>query len=183
RALLLLGPQRPWQRLPRHLCSSSSSSCGAADSPPAGRRCRHRLVPDAPTWRNVADSELPPPTAIDSDTIALLERLSLVQFDTADTVRVVAEAVRFADELRLVHAGPEVEPMTSLPEAWGWRCPLRADTPAEQPRTAVLSNAAETEEHYFVAPPGNIAAKDSGRERLDRLAEGAKSKASRSSRS
>ncbi|KAF6199148.1 hypothetical protein GE061_007173 [Apolygus lucorum] len=110
------------------------------------------LVPDKPV---VPDrSKLPEPTRIDAHTIEQLERNSLVDFGNEEGIRIVEEAIRFADQLSLVDT-EGVEPLTSVLEDRALR--LRNDAVNDGGcQKLILSNAKVAEEGYFVAPPGNV---------------------------
>ena len=95
------------------------------------------------------------PFSVDGETVALLERLSLVDFGSSEAVSRLEEAVRFAAPLSNVDT-EGVEPLYTVLEEESLR--LREDEVTEGgDRQEVLGNAAKTaEEDYFVAPPGNI---------------------------
>lgn len=99
-------------------------------------------------------SKLPPATKIDKETIEHLERISLVDFGDEKGIKIVEEAVRFADQLLLCNTD-EVEPLTSLLEDRS--LPLRSDEVVDGNRkNDILCNAKIVEEDYFVAPQGNV---------------------------
>lgn len=91
---------------------------------------------------------------ISNDTIALLERLSLVKFDTSEGVQVLEDSINFANKILNVDT-EGVEPLYSVLE--DEKLYLRSDTVTQgNCQKDVLKNATITEEDYFVAPPGNI---------------------------
>lgn len=73
------------------------------------------VFPSKPVSLAIDESELPARTEIDTATIQLLERLSLVDFGTDEGIRVVEDAIRFADQLHLVDT-TGVEPMYTVLE-------------------------------------------------------------------
>ncbi|CAH1388874.1 unnamed protein product [Nezara viridula] len=98
-------------------------------------------------------SKLPPSTKIDKETIEHLERISLVDFGDEKGIKIVEEAVRFADQLFLCNTDG-VEPLTSLLEDRA--LPLRSDEVVDGNKSDILCNAKIVEEDYFVAPRGNV---------------------------
>ena len=71
-------------------------------------------IPKSP--QSIIDlTKLPPATKIDKETIEHLERISLVDFGDERGIKIVEEAVRFADQLFLCNTDG-VEPFTSLLE-------------------------------------------------------------------
>lgn len=110
-------------------------------------------VPDKPV-DSVDPNKLPSPTTIGKSTIDQLEKISLVNFETAKGIEIVEEAIRFADHLFLVNT-EGVKPLTTVLE--GTTLPLREDVVTEGGNhTEILKNAKKVEDDYFVAPPGNI---------------------------
>lgn len=114
----------------------------------------NRNIPPEPTWQDVDRSKLPKRGVVDSATIELLERLSLVDFNNQAGVDRLMEAVSLADTLQVVDT-TGIEPMDSVLED---RClRLRDDIVTDgNCKGDVMKNAAITCEDYFVAPPGNI---------------------------
>ncbi|ODM98819.1 Glutamyl-tRNA(Gln) amidotransferase subunit C, mitochondrial [Orchesella cincta] len=90
---------------------------------------------------------------LSSDLVHHLERTSLVDFDSAEAVTRLTEAVRFADQLFEVNT-EGVEPLVTVLENESLY--LREDIAEQTNRKDILKNASVTEEDYFVAPPGNI---------------------------
>ena len=90
---------------------------------------------------------------IDRETILHLERLSLVDFANVEGVKRLEEAIEFAQPIKEVKT-EGVEPMYTVLDDATLR--LAEDEPEVCSRQDILSNAAKTEEDYFVAPPGNI---------------------------
>ncbi|CAA9999312.1 unnamed protein product [Nesidiocoris tenuis] len=113
------------------------------------------LVPDEPVVeynRKLADAV--GQTTIDQKTIEQLERNSLVDFGNEKGIQIVEEAIKFADQLSSVDT-EGVEPLwTVLEDSTLF---LREDEVTDcGNQELILSNAAVTEEGYFVSPPGNI---------------------------
>ncbi|VDO04330.1 unnamed protein product [Rodentolepis nana] len=163
-------------KLPGFIASSISLVGGLP------RRC-FRFVPSKPLWRwhddrspcsdesvfFIPSEEIPPKIELDTQTLKLLERLSLVSFNEEKTKKTVEEAIRFADCLLTPSAFrgegvtmATVEPMFSLLGEEGFE-PLSMMTDDEvwsQEETAetaahIMTHAAVTWENYLVAPPGN----------------------------
>ncbi|XP_012284005.1 glutamyl-tRNA(Gln) amidotransferase subunit C, mitochondrial [Orussus abietinus] len=94
-------------------------------------------------------------TKISKDTIAQLERLSLVDFDNEEGIRRLEAAIDFAKRLRDLKIDDSVLPMYTILE--NENLYLREDKVTEgNCRDKILKNATLLEEEYFVAPPGNI---------------------------
>ncbi|XP_059612497.1 glutamyl-tRNA(Gln) amidotransferase subunit C, mitochondrial [Phlebotomus argentipes] len=92
--------------------------------------------------------------SIDEDTIHLLERLSLVNIESKEALRVVEDSIAFADKILDINT-EGVEPLYTVLEDCDLE--LREDKVTDgNIREEVLKNASVTEEEYFVAPPGNI---------------------------
>ncbi|XP_068915448.1 glutamyl-tRNA(Gln) amidotransferase subunit C, mitochondrial [Tenebrio molitor] len=112
------------------------------------------LVPQKPVKSKIDPNKLPPRTKIDADTIALLERLSLVDCANKQGIETLEEAIAFADQIQQVDT-TNVEPLVTVLEDKPLR--TREDCVTDgNCRDEVLRNAELTEEEYFVAPPGNI---------------------------
>lgn len=113
-----------------------------------------KLVPEKPFVSKVNPQKLPPKTKIDANTIALLERLSLVDCANKEGIETLEAAIEFADQIQQVDTSG-VEPLITVLEDIPLR--LREDTVNEgNCKQEILKNATITEEDYFVAPPGNI---------------------------
>lgn len=111
-------------------------------------------VPEKPTWETIDPEQMPKETAIDQNTIDLLERLSLVDFNNKAGIERLSHAVRFADQLFLVNT-EGVEPMDSVLEDRPLY--LRTDMVSDgNKQKEILQHAKVIEEDYYVAPPGNI---------------------------
>ncbi|XP_068631622.1 glutamyl-tRNA(Gln) amidotransferase subunit C, mitochondrial [Battus philenor] len=95
---------------------------------------------------------------IDSNTIALLERLSLVKCDTVEGVEILEDSIAFAD--KILHLNTDsIDPLYSVLE--NENLSLRPDKVTQgNCRDDILRNAHITEDDYFVAPPGNIPLRD-----------------------
>ncbi|CAH1645554.1 unnamed protein product [Spodoptera littoralis] len=91
---------------------------------------------------------------IERNTIALLERLSLVSFDTDEGLNILEDSIAFAD--KILHIDTDnVEPLYSVLE--DQTLILREDKVTQgNCQKEILKNAAVTEDDYFVAPIGNI---------------------------
>lgn len=91
---------------------------------------------------------------IDSNTILLLERLSLVDLDSKEALQTLQDSIEFAD--RITHIDTTgVEPLYTVLEHEYLQ--TREDTITDgNIKEDVLKNASIVEEDYFVAPPGNI---------------------------
>lgn len=94
-------------------------------------------------------------TKINSETIAKLERLSLVEFGNEAGIKRLEAAIQFAQKLKFLHVDDSVEPLYCVLEKENLR--LRDDSVTEgNCQAKILKNAAIIEEEYFVAPQGNI---------------------------
>lgn len=117
-------------------------------------RLLNSKIPREPVVKRIEEHNLPPPTRINQETIELLERLSLVDFANKKGIDRLEDAIRFADQIRVIDTAG-VEPMITVLEDRTLH--LRDDIVTDgNCRKAVLANAAVTEEEYFVAPQGNI---------------------------
>lgn len=114
---------------------------------------------------------------IDSDTLKLLERLSLVNLDSeydfihlpffyitsqshswlfnySEAIRTLEDSIEFASKILDIPTD-NVAPLYTVLE--DQQLELRPDLVTDgNCRDAILANASLTEEEYFVAPPGNI---------------------------
>ncbi|XP_050301653.1 glutamyl-tRNA(Gln) amidotransferase subunit C, mitochondrial [Anthonomus grandis grandis] len=112
------------------------------------------LVPEKPYRSRIDPQKLPPKTKIDADTIALLERLSLVDCANKQGIETLEAAIEFADQIQQVDT-TGVEPLITVLEDIPLR--LREDKVTDgNCRADILKNASLVEEDYFIAPPGNI---------------------------
>ncbi|KAL1498218.1 hypothetical protein ABEB36_009052 [Hypothenemus hampei] len=112
------------------------------------------LVPVKPYQSQVDPEKRPSKTKIDADTIALLERLSLVDCANRKGIETLEAAIEFADQIQQVDT-TGVDPLITVLEDFPLR--LREDEVDDgNCKNDALSNALVTEEDYFVAPPGNI---------------------------
>ncbi|XP_055844183.1 glutamyl-tRNA(Gln) amidotransferase subunit C, mitochondrial [Episyrphus balteatus] len=91
---------------------------------------------------------------IDSKTIQLLERLSLVDLDSKEALKTLKDSIQFAN--RIIHIDTNsVEPLYTVLEDQNLE--LREDIVTDgNIKQEILANAKKTDEDYFVAPPGNI---------------------------
>lgn len=94
------------------------------------------------------------PIEIDSKTIQLLERLSLVDLDSKEALKTLQDSIQFAD--RIVNINTDgIEPLYTVLE--DQNLDLRDDEITDgNIKDDILRNATLIEEDYFVAPPGNI---------------------------
>ncbi|XP_039501481.1 glutamyl-tRNA(Gln) amidotransferase subunit C, mitochondrial [Drosophila santomea] len=110
-------------------------------------------VPQTPV-----DAEFPDTSSseiqIDTKTIQLLERLSLVDLDSERALATLKSSIQFAD--KIAHINTEhVRPLYTVLEQQ--QLQLRNDQVTEGDcRAEVLRNAKVTDEDYYVSPPGNI---------------------------
>ncbi|XP_037709405.1 glutamyl-tRNA(Gln) amidotransferase subunit C, mitochondrial [Drosophila subpulchrella] len=110
-------------------------------------------VPQTPV-----DTEFPDTSSseieIDTKTIQLLERLSLVDLDSERALATLKSSIQFAD--KIAHIDTEhVRPLYTVLEQQ--QLQLRNDQVTEGDcRAEVLRNAKVTDEDYYVSPPGNI---------------------------
>lgn len=96
-----------------------------------------------------------PEIKISRETIAKLERLSLVDFGNEAGIKRLEAAIKFAEQLRSLKIDDSIKPMYCVLENENLR--LRHDKVTDgNYRKKILENAVLTEEEYFVAPPGNI---------------------------
>lgn len=113
-----------------------------------------KLVPEQPYRSKIDPLKLPQRTKIDADTIALLERLSLVDCANKKGIETLEAAIEFADQIQQVDTS-QAEPLITVLEDIPLR--LRKDQVNEGDcKEDILKNATLIEEDYFVAPPGNI---------------------------
>ncbi|VDM21677.1 unnamed protein product [Wuchereria bancrofti] len=125
-------------------------------------------VPKKPIPSPIDQSKVEEPPVFDKALITHLERLSLVRFTDEQAVFNLKEAVRFANQLKLVDT-TGIEPLETLLE--DMPCSLRdvADNPMT--KAEVLMNAAKVVEDYFVAPLGNIPLEESDKLNLTKVEE------------
>ncbi|VDK84092.1 unnamed protein product [Litomosoides sigmodontis] len=117
--------------------------------------------PDEQEGIYIDQSKVEEPPVFDRALITHLERLSLVRFSDEQAVFNLKQAVRFANQLKLIDT-TGIKPLETLLE--NIPCPLREDV-EENPVTKaeVLVNAARTVEDYFVVPLGNIPLEESNK--------------------
>ncbi|XP_052779071.1 glutamyl-tRNA(Gln) amidotransferase subunit C, mitochondrial-like [Mya arenaria] len=134
----------------RHTLKNKSVECCKLLS----AKCFSTKVPSEPQWREIDPASLPKVPELDSEMIAHLERLSLVDFNNVEGVERLRSAIEYAGQLSVVDTAG-VEPMFSMLE--DQELALQDDVVSEGGcREDVLQNASKIEEDYFVAPPGNI---------------------------
>lgn len=91
---------------------------------------------------------------IDSETIKLLERLSLVDLDSKEALKTLHDSIEFADRINHIDTSG-IEPLYTVLE--NEYLQTREDIITDgNIKEDILRNAAVVEEDYFVAPPGNI---------------------------
>lgn len=91
---------------------------------------------------------------IDSETILLLERLSLVDLDSKEALKTLQDSIEFANRIKHIDT-TGIEPLYTVLE--NEYLQTREDKVTDgNIKEDVLRNAALVEEDYFVAPPGNI---------------------------
>lgn len=73
------------------------------------------LVPRVPTRSKINRDKLPPRTTIDAKTVALVERLSLVDCGNKQGIETLEEAIAFADQIQQVDT-TNVEPLVTVLE-------------------------------------------------------------------
>lgn len=78
-------------------------------------RLLNSKIPPTPVVKPIEENKLPPRTKIDKKTIDLLERLSLVDFANKKGIKRLEDAIRFADQIRVIDT-TGVEPMISVLE-------------------------------------------------------------------
>ncbi|XP_052567295.1 glutamyl-tRNA(Gln) amidotransferase subunit C-3, mitochondrial-like [Culex pipiens pallens] len=111
-------------------------------------------VPQRPNKSPIDGQSTPTRIPVDAQTVQLLERLSLVDLDSAEAHRTLEDAIEFASQILSVDTDG-VEPLNTVLERE--RLTLREDRVSDgKIQQDVLRNACVTEEENFVAPPGNI---------------------------
>ncbi|XP_026725311.1 glutamyl-tRNA(Gln) amidotransferase subunit C, mitochondrial [Trichoplusia ni] len=94
------------------------------------------------------------PVKIDRHTVLLLERLSLVSYNTEQGIKILEDTIAFADQVLHINTD-DVEPLYSVLEEENLF--LRQDQITQgNCQKDILRNAAMQEDDYFVAPIGNI---------------------------
>ena len=78
-------------------------------------RLLNSKIPLEPVVKSIEEHNLPPPTRINQETIELLERLSLVDFANKKGIDRLEDAIRFADQIRVIDTAG-VEPMITVLE-------------------------------------------------------------------
>lgn len=91
---------------------------------------------------------------IDTKTIQLLERLSLVDLDSEQALATLKSSIQFADKIAHIDTS-NVKPLYTVLE--NQQLQLRNDEVTEGDcRVELLQIAQVTDEDYYVSPPGNI---------------------------
>lgn len=111
-------------------------------------------VPQTPVDTPFPDNSSASPIEIDTKTIQLLERLSLVDLDSERALATLKSSIQFADKIAHIRTD-HVRPLYTVLEKQ--QLQLRNDQVTEGDcRRQVLRNAKVTDEDYYVSPPGNI---------------------------
>lgn len=109
-------------------------------------------VPNQPVKSNFTASSQE--IEIDSKTIQLLERLSLVNLDGKEALSTLHSSIHFAVKIENIDTTNQKPLYTVLEEQ---PLNLRVDQVTEgNCREAILQNSKITDEDYFISPPGNI---------------------------
>ncbi|XP_072396047.1 glutamyl-tRNA(Gln) amidotransferase subunit C, mitochondrial [Diabrotica undecimpunctata] len=128
--------------------------CTVVEQHKVGTKEIKRIIPAKKIKSKIDLTKLPPKTKIDANTIALLERLSLVDCESKKAIETVEAQLEFADQILQVDTSnvePLITPLEDLP------LQVREDIVTDgNCREAVLKGAVLVEDEYFVAPPGNI---------------------------
>ncbi|XP_072164315.1 glutamyl-tRNA(Gln) amidotransferase subunit C, mitochondrial-like [Diadema setosum] len=128
-----------------------SHKCCTAAAPLPGRPV---AIPQTPQWIKNNKKEDGAQSKVNLETVEHLERLALVNFNSAAGVERLEHAIALAEQLDAVDT-TGVEPMATVLE--DQELYLRDDVVTEgYCAEEVLRNAVKTCEDYFVAPPGNI---------------------------
>lgn len=91
---------------------------------------------------------------LDRSTLTLLERLSLVKYNTPEGLKVLKDSIDFANKVLHIKT-TSVEPLYSVLEEENLS--LRSDEITQgNCQNDVLKNASLKEDDYFIAPIGNI---------------------------
>lgn len=91
---------------------------------------------------------------IDTKTIQLLERLSLVNLDGKEALKTLQSSIQFAVKIANINT-TNTKPLYTVLEEKPLH--LRIDHVSEgNCRDEILQNAKLTDEDYFISPPGNI---------------------------
>ncbi|XP_005189291.1 glutamyl-tRNA(Gln) amidotransferase subunit C, mitochondrial [Musca domestica] len=129
-----------------------------------------RLFRNYCTWRQLNFNRLKHPTKIpqcyetnitksnniriDSKTLQLLERLSLVNLDGREAFEVLQKSICFAESIANTDTD-NIKPVYRI--LFEEPLYLRLDVVTEgNCRDDILQNAQVTDEDYFIAPPGNV---------------------------
>ncbi|KAJ8730149.1 hypothetical protein PYW07_017187 [Mythimna separata] len=116
--------------------------------------CRHlnSKIPISPV--PTLENEHASTVKVERNTIALLERLSLVSYDTEEGVKILEDSIVFANKILHINTD-DVEPLYTVLE--DQNLALREDKITQgNCQKEILKNATVKEDDYFVAPIGNI---------------------------
>ncbi|XP_022224937.1 glutamyl-tRNA(Gln) amidotransferase subunit C, mitochondrial [Drosophila obscura] len=118
------------------------------------KELRHETkVPQMPVDTAIPDT-IANRVEIDTKTIQLLERLSLVDLDSEQALETLKSSIQFADKIAHINTD-NVRPLYTVLE--NQQLQLRNDEVNEGDcRVELLKNAKVTDEDYYVSPPGNI---------------------------
>lgn len=91
---------------------------------------------------------------LDTKTIQLLERLSLINLGDKEALETIQNSIAFALKISQINTD-NVKPLYCVLEDYNLQ--LRKDKITEgNCREEILQNAKVTDEDYFISPPGNI---------------------------
>lgn len=76
--------------------------CNSSKSLPRTSKEIKEFVPRSPYKSKIDQSKIPSKTKFDKNTIALLEKVSLVNCSNKDSIRTLEDAVAFADQIQQV---------------------------------------------------------------------------------
>lgn len=147
----------------RFFCKTATKYNIKAPKPSLETKSRHQIdftqlrhptkVPQTPVatiFPDISKNEI----EIDTKTIQLLERLSLVDLDSDQALATLKSSIQFADKIAHIDTH-NVRPLYTVLE--NQQLQLRNDQVTEGDcREELLRIAKVTDEDYYVSPPGNI---------------------------
>ncbi|KAK6016560.1 putative aspartyl/glutamyl-tRNA(Asn/Gln) amidotransferase, C subunit [Ostertagia ostertagi] len=125
------------------------------------------LIPTEPEISQVKSTSTEAPH-FDRKLILQLESLSLLRFDDEQAVALLGDVVKKAKQLKEVDVGNNSTMFTVWERL---ECPVNDDVPDGSLGNKALSNAAKTQDGYFVSPPGNIPLAEAGSLNLDLISQ------------
>ncbi|XP_034475049.1 glutamyl-tRNA(Gln) amidotransferase subunit C, mitochondrial [Drosophila innubila] len=129
---------------------SKTKTCSQLDFTQLNHPTKVPQTPVANTFPDTSDNKI----EIDTKTIQLLERLSLVDLDSGEALTTLKSSIQFADKIAHIDTH-EVRPLYTVLEKQ--QLQLRNDQVTEGDcREELLRIAKVTDEDYYVSPPGNI---------------------------